>query len=278
MDRSRCRNASRAAAESLIIHRQSSPDSAPVSPGALLLPEGGAVGARVPRPSTAASGKRSVAGAVVASTPARGSCLSLWKRSDLRAELWRVHQSPPRRPPAYPAIRPVRLGQLDGLQHELAIERIDARHAGRFVGVPTEHRVDPLQDAWCAMVQDHMSGEGDCFFTGSYSDGYGYPHGLMKSHNVIKDFERFLVANELDLANWVCAVELHKYRDILHLHALISAVGEFADRVKLERSWRASGRGLQVTAEPLEDQGVSYCTKYALKGQNAADFEWSWTA
>jgi len=127
------------------------------------------------------------------------------------------------------------------------------------------------------MVANHMTGSGDCFFTGTYSDPYGYAHGLMKSRNVIKDFERFLVSQELENHNWVCAVEVHVFRDILHLHALISGVGEFADRVELQKAWRSSGRGQQVTADPLQDKGIWYATKYALKGQNAADFEWSWT-
>jgi len=136
---------------------------------------------------------------------------------------------------------------------------------------------DPLQAAWCSMVEDHMTGEGDCFFTGTYSDAYGYAHGLMQSRNVVKDFTRFLASEELGDHSWVCAVELHRFRDILHLHALIAGVGDRDSRHSLERAWRTSGRGQQVTAEPLLDRGIAYCTKYALKGQNAADFEWSWT-
>jgi len=123
-----------------------------------------------------------------------------------------------------------------------------------------------------------MTGDGDAFFTGTYSDAYGYAHGLMKSHNVIADLRRFLLHQDLTDRDWVCAVELHKFRDILHLHALIAGVGSFDERVRLEHAWRVSGRGQQVTCDPLLDRGVAYCTKYALKGQNAADFDWSWSA
>jgi len=175
-------------------------------------------------------------------------------------------------------VRPVTEGLLVGEELEAARISIDAKHATRFIGQSVDAPADPLQDAWCSMVQEHMSGDGDCFFTGTYSDVYGYAHGLMKSRNVVKDFERFLTSQGLDSRSWVCAVELHKCRDILHLHALISGVGDFDSRVRLEQAWRSSSRGLLVTAEPLLDRGVSYCTKYALKGQNAADFEWSFAS
>jgi len=155
--------------------------------------------------------------------------------------------------------------------------RIDARHDSRFIGRPLVSKPDALRDAWCGMVQEHMTGDGDVFLTGTYSDSYGYAHGLMKSHNVMKDVRRFLLAQNLDSHAWVAAVELHKFRDILHVHMLLAGVGGFEDRVALERAWRQSGRGQQVSADPLLDRGISYCTKYALKGQNAADFDWSWS-
>jgi hypothetical protein len=115
------------------------------------------------------------------------------------------------------------------------------------------------------------------FFTATYSDAYGYPHGLMKARNVLADFRRFLVSQGIDHLDWVCAVELHKFRDILHLHALISGLGDFETRCALERAWRESSRGQQVTADPLLDRGLQYCTKYALKGVDAAEFDWSFS-
>jgi len=167
---------------------------------------------------------------------------------------------------------------LFGEELEAVRISIDAKHAMRSIGQSPGSIDDPLQEAWCSMVQEHMSGDGDCFFTGTYSDGYGYAHGLMKSHNVLKDFKRFLASVDLDTSSWVCAVELHKFRDILHVHALISGAGDFDARVVLEQFWRSSGRGLLVTAAPLLDRGVSYCTKYALKGQDAATFDWSFAS
>lgn len=200
-----------------------------------------------------------------------GSCLQLWKRGDIRSALWETRKPQGGwRAPVYPALRPVRLGQLD--QDELEALRLVSVGSSPDI---TPHAIDPLMDAWCGLVQEHMSGEGDCFFTGTYSDGYGYPHGLMKARNVLKDFERLLSIADLADKSWVCCVELHKFRDILHLHALISGVGEFQDRVRLEQLWRSSGRGQQVTAAPLLDRGIGYCTKYALKGQDAAMFDWS---
>lgn len=240
-----------------------------------------------PAPNRKAAGFRSGAG-----DAGRGSCLQLWTQKDIKANIGTARYQrymagdwsqtslvmPRRKPPSAPSIRPVTEGQLTESELEDLIERTNSKRVASLAGCNSSRQSSALELAWCDMVESRMSGSGDCFFTGSYSDSYGYAHGLMKSHNVIKDFIRFMTYQGLEDHNWVCAVELHKYRDILHLHALISGLGDFSDRVNLEHSWRASQRGFQVTAEPLLDRGIAYCTKYALKGQNAADFEWSWTA
>lgn len=231
----------------------------------------------VPGQSCARAAATPAGGGGSAARGSRGSCLALWKKSDIRAALYRQFTPARRKAPEYPEIRPVESGSLDVLSWALAMYRIEEKHGSRLIGQNVAIDMDPLQAAWCQMVQDRMSGQGDVFFTGTYSDEYGYAHGLMLSRNIIKDFERFLTSQGLETHNWVCAVEKHKYRDILHLHALISSVGDTAQHIAIEQAWRQSKRGRQVTAAPLADRGYAYCTKYALKGENSADFEWSWT-
>lgn len=196
----------------------------------------------------------------------RGTCLGLWRHRDVRTALWDTWKVTTVAAVQARPVCPVRLSRIlceDG--------EVGARPAFPVAG----RAPDPVLVAWCGMVQEHMDPDGSVFFSGSYSDQYGLPHGLMKARNVVKDFKRFLVAEGLQNHEWVCAVERHKYRDVLHLHALISGAGDFHRRVELEQAWRASGRGRQVTADPLLDGGVAYCSKYALKAQEAAEFDWS---
>jgi hypothetical protein len=139
----------------------------------------------------------------------------------------------------------------------------------RMPGVP-----DMLRDAWVGFIQDHLGVEDVCFFSGSYSNEYGYPNGLMLARNVQRDFKRFLAAYGFDDREWTCSIEKHPSgRDVLHLHALISGMSP-VEMAAFERAWTTS-RGWSK-AVPCHDGGVRYCCKYALKGSAGDSFEWSW--
>lgn len=202
----------------------------------------------------------------------QGSCLQLWKRSDVKSALWR-ELCPPRastvlherRPPA----APVNVSHRDP---ELMLLSRDEVKQERLAAVA--RRADPLVSAWVELIREHLGGEGLWFFSGSYRDDYGYPHGLMLPRNVQADFRRALREFGLPDTEFTCSVEEHKTgRAILHLHALL----HFDDPAEGERfkRWWDSSRGWS-TNDPCTDGGYAYCCKYALKGGNADTFDWSW--
>jgi len=127
--------------------------------------------------------------------------------------------------------------------------------------------------------------EGSLYFTGTYSDEYGVPNGLMKVRNVHRDFRRFL--GDIGFAgDFVCGVEKHQYRDVLHLHGILAPLpprlllaseplgdssGASMDAAYLKGRWGADRGYARVL--PVLDGCVSYVTKYALKG-DAESFDW----
>jgi len=144
------------------------------------------------------------------------------------------------------------------------------------IGSLAPRRVDPVLDAWVDLIGERMDTERSCFFTGTYRDEYGYSHGLMLGRNALKDFKRFLKSEGLEFQPWVCVAEEHKTgRDILHVHALIGGITGDSELERLRVSWGAT-RGYAKSV-PLLDGGVRYCSKYALKNQDASLFDWSWS-
>lgn len=138
-------------------------------------------------------------------------------------------------------------------------------------------RVDPLLDAWVGFINEHMDTGGAAFFTGTYSDPYGYANGCMLGRNVLKDFTRFLEAMQMADAPWVCCAEVHESgRDILHLHALVGNLADGRSRYGFESAW-VDSRGW-ASCHPLLDGGVRYCSKYALKSYESSMFDWSWAS
>lgn len=199
--------------------------------------------------------------------PVRGSCLRLWKRAAVKDALYRALTAPsaPRvygypMPPAQPVKQYcVGKGVFVG----------DAAASQRSGGEP---RPDALLEAWVGMLRPYFSESDCCFFTGTYRDAYGYPNGITKPDNILRDFKRFLVDQGHDRNAWVVCAEPHQERDIWHCHALLANCDE-ATRAALKSAWYASRGG--ADAYPLLDGGVSYCTKYALKGSDSILFDWN---
>lgn len=128
--------------------------------------------------------------------------------------------------------------------------------------------IDWLSPAFAPSSPEHNA----MYFTGTYSDDYGLPNGLMLQRNVHKDFRRWL-DKETDLGehDFVCAVERHAYRDILHLHAMVAGSFTADELLYYKRMWAAT-RG-HARSLPILDGCASYVTKYALKADtDALDF------
>lgn len=130
------------------------------------------------------------------------------------------------------------------------------------------------RDAWIAWLSPRFADLDSAYLTGTYSDEYGYPHGLTLARNVHKDFRRFLADHHLEERQFINGVEHHQYRDILHLHAIIEGPFAPGELLALKRCWERE-RG-HAKALPVLDGCTSYVTKYALKGDTEA-FDWSLT-
>lgn len=206
--------------------------------------------------------------------PIRGSCLSLWKHATVRDELHRILTTPsyPRQYGVQlPPPRPVELSWLSPEQvDQLRDEAREARAASAAARVPA--RRDPVRDAWVAMLLPYFADTESCFFTGTYSDGYGFPHGLVSARNALRDWRRFLHAHELDRGIWVVAAEPHQERPIWHLHGLLKGL-DAAARAEVAAAWQESRGWAQ--AAPLHDGGVAYATKYAVKCGDTVAFDWN---
>lgn len=130
---------------------------------------------------------------------------------------------------------------------------------------------DGIRGAWVRWLAPHFGDNGSAYFTGTYADEYGYENGLMLARNVHKDVKRFLDEVGWQERDFICGVEQHRYRDILHWHGIIQ--GDFTDfeRAYLEGIWEAKRGFARVL--PVQDGCTSYVTKYALKG-DTDHFEW----
>lgn len=209
-----------------------------------------------------------------------GSCLALWKRSDVRAALWEVRQG---RASARPEARRG-CGRTEHDAPRPVSVTHDADYAAWVVGEGARKRAlaaasnprvesnDPLVAQWVVLVGNELRGKELRFFTGTYSDSYGMSHGCMLPRNVQADFKRALKSAGLDDAAFICAVEPHRDRAVLHLHALVEA--SEADARVLQHVWAERGWS---SAPAVTDGGLSYCCKYALKSSTPDSFEWRWS-
>lgn len=126
------------------------------------------------------------------------------------------------------------------------------------------------RDAWVRWLRPQFADSEAAYFTGTYNDEYGYDYGLTLNRNVQKDFERFLDMAGLADRDFVCGVEAHRFRDVLHCHAIIEGPISGQHRMVLKELWQYGGgrfgrRGF-AKVYPVLDGCESYVTKYALKG------------
>lgn len=144
------------------------------------------------------------------------------------------------------------------------------RNGGKRGVWQTDGPREAVRSVWLDWLNPFFR-EGSVYFTGTYSDTYGYQNGLTLQRNVAKDVERFLKRCGCDDAAYVIGVERHQFRDVLHFHGVFGPVGVSLDRDYLAGVWAAT-RG-HCKALPVKDGCLSYVTKYALKGDFDA-FYW----
>jgi hypothetical protein len=200
--------------------------------------------------------------------------LVLWRRSDLRDELWRFRtaRAAASRTAAVaaPAVRPVVCRRDRDYADMVVGAGADKRHA-EIAANPRITTDDPVLESWVRLVQENLVDRPLVFFTGTYSDAYGMSHGLMLPRNVQADFKRALKRAGLGDRAYINAVEPHRLRSVLHCHALVEATESEATLLRHvwdERGWSS--------APECTDGGVSYCCKYALKSSTADAFDWRW--
>lgn len=218
----------------------------------------------------------------LSSLPCSGGCLKLWARRDMKRALFDVYQgktSPYRRnaPRSLAQERQSSLGALASPAEDLRANAAGCpMGAGEVRAASAGGRGllmapgDTPRDAWCHWVAPHFTANDSAYLTGTYSDEYGYCNGLMLVRNVHKDFRNYLLSVGFT-GKYIVGVEQHQYRDILHLHAILEGPYNEQQR-ELLKAWWSVERG-HARVLPVLDGGVSYITKYALKGDTDA-FEW----
>jgi len=145
---------------------------------------------------------------------------------------------------------------------------------GRQVTDPPRNAAG-VREAWIDWLAPIFPA-GSAYITGTYRDEYGFANGLTLPRNVHKDVGRFINHEEgwlrIDDRRYICGVEQHRYRDILHWHGIIE--GPFtADELRwLRRLWLLDRGYARVL--PVRDGCISYVTKYALKANDSEAFDW----
>lgn len=207
-----------------------------------------------------------------------GACLALWEPKEVRRHLEKARHGKSARKDRNDS----RL-KLLRLRDEVARQRgVRAGLLGQPAATSAESRLAPNLDpsvrspreAWIKWLAPHFAPSGGgtaAYLTGTYSDEYGFPNGLTLPRNVHKDLRRFLDEVSLAESDFICGVEPHRYRDVLHLHAIIS--GSFTpDQLQHLKLWWSAQRG-HSRVLPVLDGCASYVTKYALKG-DCESFDW----
>jgi len=155
-------------------------------------------------------------------------------------------------------------GVRDGELEDLAERAIARRNPEPL---PRSQANQAQLDGYVKFLGPYFDGAGAMNFTGTYSDSYGYGHGLMLPRNVIKDFRSFVDQERPGVFEpWLIGVEQHNTgRDVLHFHAMVGGMWSEADMERFEARWGYS-RGWAVAKSVTAAGGcVAYCAKHLLK-------------
>jgi hypothetical protein len=169
----------------------------------------------------------------------------------------------------------VRLGRLS----EDALADLENRAIARKFPDALPRRVadTSLVESWADFLAPHFAQGEACNLTGTYSDAYGYPHGLMLARNVIKDFEAFRRLLGRHTSPACIGVELAPQgrlsgRPILHFHAMLGGTWSAADLANAQERWTDT-RGWAVAKSVTDRAGcVEYAAKHLLKQGHEDNF------
>lgn len=156
--------------------------------------------------------------------------------------------------------------------------RIDAKSARRSTPPRRSARDSALLDAWGDWLAPRFANGSSVHFTGTYSDEYGYSHGLMLVRNVIKDFQAFrgvLERYKLPSSPGCIGVEYHPqtHRAILHLHALLGGEWDAGSRRELVTLWQTYRGFARATEVVTREDCVRYAAKHLLKQGDTDAFD-----
>jgi hypothetical protein len=160
---------------------------------------------------------------------------------------------------------------------ELVESRTDSavRLAGRMAPLPRRGADRAVVEGWADFLAPHFANGSSVNLTGTYSDTYGYSHGLMLARNVIKDFAAFRrVLGRRSIEPACIGVERHPSgRDVLHFHALLGGEWTDAERARAQSEW-TDGRGWSRAKFVTDREGcVEYAAKHLLKQRAEDHFE-----
>lgn len=148
------------------------------------------------------------------------------------------------------------------------LEDVECRASKRRAPKPVKRPQSETEmlDAWADMLAPHFMDGQAVHFTGTYSDEYGYSHGLMLARNVHRDFGAFLKSNGWDDRPYCIGVEVHRTgRAILHLHALLGGSWDDLERMCLKESWAVYRGHAKATQVVTREQCVKYAAKHCMK-------------
>jgi hypothetical protein len=166
----------------------------------------------------------------------------------------------------------VLLGQAT--EEELDDLRIRGLARRRPDPLPRNVANQAVLDGWVSLLSPHFDGD-SVNLTGTYSDGYGYSHGLMLPRNVMTDFARAIEHERpgVFLPRCIGVEEHNSGRAVLHFHAMVGGVWSEADRARLEAYWLYSRGWAKAKAVSASGGCVGYCAKHLLKRGAADNFD-----
>lgn len=156
--------------------------------------------------------------------------------------------------------RPASEGELQDLRERAMRRR-------RPEPLPRSVANQELLNAWVTYLGPHFDTCAAANVTVTYSDTYGYSHGLMLVRNVERDLERLVRELGRESDSWVAGIEYHPttHRAILHAHMMVG--GDWTEsQLSYAKMQIDAVRGWSVVKHVTEAGGcVEYCAKHLLK-------------
>lgn len=149
---------------------------------------------------------------------------------------------------------------------------IERKSPGRL---PRSQANAALLESWVGVLGPHFDGKAAASLTLTYSNEYGYSHGLMLARNVRADFLRAVQHQRPDgFIPWTLGIEHHNTgRDILHAHAMLGGWWFPQDMAEFKAYWTATRGWCRIAPVTASGGCVAYCAKHLLKRGAADNFD-----